>query len=330
VKIPNVQAEIDQNEAERKLMKRQSNFFTDFQYRADINAWLQQQINEHASEATRITIGNSYNNQPIYALHLLRETTRKPIIAIQCGIHAREWITPSTCCWIIDQILNHESRESPVFSFEWVIVPVLNVDGYDYTMTTDRLWRKNRQPNSGSTCIGTDPNRNYGYQWGGPGGSNSPCSETYFGARAWSAPATASIQNLLENIIDSQVVAFFDIHSYGAYWVSPWGYSCSQRPPDYNTQVGIAALATNAVFGINGRRYTTGASCNIIYQTSGSSPDYAYGTAGIVYSYTVEAFGSNFTPPPSWIVPIGTEITAGVFETARGILGRLNLVQEQQ
>ena len=31
----------------------------------------------------------------------------------------------------------------------------------------DRLWRKNRRPNKGSECIGTDLNRNWQFQWGG-------------------------------------------------------------------------------------------------------------------------------------------------------------------
>ena len=31
------------------------------------------------------------------------------------------------------------------------------------------MWRKTRNANEGSRCIGTDPNRNFGYHWGGKG-----------------------------------------------------------------------------------------------------------------------------------------------------------------
>ena len=51
----------------------------------------------------------------------------------------------------------------------------VNPDGAEYDL--DRLdpyraWRKNRQPNAGSTAIGTDLNRNYGYRWACCGGSS--------------------------------------------------------------------------------------------------------------------------------------------------------------
>ena len=59
----------------------------------------------------------------------------------------------------------------------WIVFAV-NPDGqaYDYGSGTLRNWRKNRQPNAGTTAIGTDLNRNYGYRWGGSGSSSSPSS----------------------------------------------------------------------------------------------------------------------------------------------------------
>lgn len=29
------------------------------------------------------------------------------------------------------------------------------------------MWRKNRSPNAGSECVGTDLNRNYDWMWNG-------------------------------------------------------------------------------------------------------------------------------------------------------------------
>ncbi len=53
-----------------------------------------------------------------------------------------------------------------VQKYDWVILPVFNVDGYEYTHTGYRLWRKTRS-DRGSYCKGADPNRNWNYKWGG-------------------------------------------------------------------------------------------------------------------------------------------------------------------
>lgn len=46
------------------------------------------------------------------------------------------------------------------------VLPVANPDGYEYTWTTDRSWRKTRSgPING--CYGVDPNRNFDYKYGG-------------------------------------------------------------------------------------------------------------------------------------------------------------------
>jgi hypothetical protein len=51
----------------------------------------------------------------------------------------------------------------------WV-VPVANPDGYQYTFTTERLWRKNLRDNNGDGQIqigdGVDLNRNFDSHWG--------------------------------------------------------------------------------------------------------------------------------------------------------------------
>ena len=56
---------------------------------------------------------------------------------------------------------------------------VANPDGYQYSHTSKRLWRKTRTPNQGSACVGTDPNRNWKPGWGTVGASKNPCANTY-------------------------------------------------------------------------------------------------------------------------------------------------------
>ena len=46
-------------------------------------------------------------------------------------------------------------------------------------------------------CHGVDPNRNFGYHWGGYGASDDACKETYRGPHAFSEPETLAMKNFL-------------------------------------------------------------------------------------------------------------------------------------
>jgi len=319
VHITDVQASIDANEMERMQARSEDEFFSDFQNYATIAAWLLEKEHSSGGKANRIVAGTTHHGQNIFALELGKDASQKPTMIIQCGIHSREWIAVSTCCWFIDKLLSDDL--ALLDQMQFVIIPSLNVDGYIYTHTTNRLWRKNRQPNSGTTCVGTDLNRNYAYAWSAPGGSGDPCSETYYGSAPFSGPESATSRNVVFRHIDEgSLVSFFDIHAYGALFMSPWGYTCTNRPPDYPEMDRVMASGTGAIWNVNGNTYVYGPTCNTIYQTSGGSRDFTYGDGGVVYSFGVEAYGSNFTPPPSWIPTIGSEIWAGVRQTVLEIV----------
>ena len=60
------------------------------------------------------------------------------------GIHAREWISPATVSGILRDILDNTntSFSSLLTSLDIYLLPLLNPDGYEYSRTKDRLWRK--------------------------------------------------------------------------------------------------------------------------------------------------------------------------------------------
>lgn len=103
---------------------------------------------------------------------------------------SREWISPAVVTFIIDTYAEDWSEQGEdIQNIDWYFLPVMNPDGYEYTHTTDRLWRKNRRRNT--FCTGVDLNRNYGYKWGGQGASRQPCAETFAGSGAFSEPGKA-------------------------------------------------------------------------------------------------------------------------------------------
>lgn len=125
---------------------------------------------------------------------------------------------------------NWDDQPEYIRNKNWYVLPVHNPDGYEYTHQTDRLWRKNRGPNSGG-CKGVDLNRNYGYKWGGKGTSANACQEIYRGRSAFSEPESAAVKNFFASTKE-RFNAFLTFHSYGQYILHPWGYD-DLVPPDW-------------------------------------------------------------------------------------------------
>jgi len=317
ISIPDVQESIDINDADRLLNAKADVFFSAFQLPGAISKWIQEQANRHSDRATYQSEGQTEDGLDIHSIRI-GTNKEKPTVLVYCGIHAREWITPATCCWIVDQILNEDKDQSLLDHFQFVIIPVLNVDGYGFTHDEDdgdRLWRKNRQSNApASSCIGTDLNRNYAYMWSRPGASGSPCSETYYGSAAFSGPEAKVVEKLINDI--DNLVSFWDLHAYSGLWMSAWGYTCNIVPQEYNSVMfPTMQAAVQAVRGVAGHTYDFGSICQTIYAASGSSVDHAYANGGIVHSYTTEAYGNTFIAPVSDIPIIGQETYVG-FKTS--------------
>lgn len=46
-------------------------------------------------------------------------------------MHAREWIAPATVTYIMYKLLNDPKAKPLIDMFDWYIVPIVNVDGYE-------------------------------------------------------------------------------------------------------------------------------------------------------------------------------------------------------
>lgn len=60
-----------------------------------------------------------------------------PTIFIESTIHAREWITAATTTYFLNALVTSNDTEIRKLAnnYDWVIVPVTNTDGYEYTHT---------------------------------------------------------------------------------------------------------------------------------------------------------------------------------------------------
>ncbi|KAI8850012.1 hypothetical protein BC829DRAFT_170918 [Chytridium lagenaria] len=225
------------------------------------------------------------------------------------GIHAREWISPA----VVTYIAHHLTTSPFRFLYTFHIIPILNVDGYNYSRTVDRFWRKNRQRNEGSSCVGTDINRNFGYNWGTAGASSEPCSQTYHGPSSFSSPESKALSTYIQSL--PNVVSYIDFHSYSQLWLFPNTLSCNTPIPDFDLLSRAATLITTSLKSLYGTTYVSGDACNTIYPASGNTIDWTYGVANVTFSFAVELRDDGtygFELPQSMIKATGEETVEGL------------------
>ncbi|MEV6408163.1 MULTISPECIES: M14 family metallopeptidase [Streptomyces] len=279
---------------------------------AEMNAEIDQRVAAYPNIISKRVIGTSYQGRNIVAIKIsdnVGTDEAEPEVLFTHHQHAREHLTVEMALYLIRELGAGYGTDSRVTSMvnnrEIWIVPDLNPDGGEYDVATGsyRSWRKNRQPNSGSTAVGTDMNRNWAYRWGCCGGSSgSPSSETYRGTAAESAPEVKVVSNFVRSRVVGgvqQIKAGIDFHTYSQLVLWPFGYTSA------DTTTGMTADDRNA-FATVGRSMAasngyTPEQASDLYITDGSIDDYLWGTHKI-FAYTFEMYpgssgGGGFYPP---------------------------------
>ncbi|XP_059080050.1 carboxypeptidase O-like [Tigriopus californicus] len=256
----------------------------------EIEDFLQSKQRDHPAMVNVTTIGRTHNGQYIQmiTIKLTREDIKmKPAIWIDCGIHAREHISPATCLGLIDRLIN-QGEKGPLEHFDFFILPVFNPDGYAYTWSNDRMWRKNRRPITRS-CTGVDLNRNFVPNFGGPSTSSNPCSNIYKGTKAFSEPETRAVAvanlQIMKKYGRDMFPLHMSFHSYGQMILRP--YSHGVMPPPNLRE--LDAIGNVMLKSVARSRYTYryGTSAAILYAVGGASADWAY-HQGVPYPFTIE------------------------------------------
>jgi murein tripeptide amidase MpaA len=333
--IDDVQARFDAEAAEVNSARAidDAAYYTSYHNYADTKAYYQALAATYPTLCTYIVVGTSGQGNDIFGLRISAPGNNgtRPAALIHGTEHAREWVSTAVPTYIGEQMLTKYGTDATVTSLmnsiEVIVVPIMNPDGYIYTWTTNRNWRKNRAANSGSSCVGTDNNRNWGYQWGGAGASTNTCDDTYRGSAAWSAKETAVIRDFV--LANPQIKAHMDYHSYSQLLMWPWSYT-SAANPDQSTFNTVGTAMHTALVGTYGTQYAFGPVYTTIYPAAGASVDWMYGdNSGTAYShpkiwsYTTELrdTGQNgFTLPANQIAPTCEE-------NWRGIIPLLQFIQ---
>lgn len=239
------------------------------------------------------------------------------IVFIEAGTHAREWITVSTILNCIYQLTERYTRNIEVLrNLRFIIVPLVNPDGYEYSRTKNRNWRKNRRPHKGTKFVGTDCNRNYDVFW--ENGTSKTQRNTYKGERPFSEPETRAMRNILDRLAPN-LLFFLSLHSYGQSIMYPWGY-CRDPPYHWQELHTLATTGRTAIKTYNGREYRTGSiSCLTKRTIAGSVVDYVYGVLKAPMALVMELPSRElgFQPPVEMISQIGHESWFGIREMCK-------------
>ncbi len=286
---------------------------------AETNAELNQIVADHSNIAQLFNIGTSYEGRTIYGVKIsdnVATDENEPEILFNANQHAREHLTAEQALYLANILTNEYGSTTQITNLvnsrEFWIIPMINPDGVEYDIATGsyRSWRKNRQPNSGSSAVGTDLNRNWAYQWGCCGGSSgTTSSETYRGPSAFSAPETAKLRDfVLSRRIGGvqQIKVNVDIHSYSQLILWPYGYKTADTGSDMTADQ-RNTFATIGQQMANTNSYTPEQASDL-YIADGVIIDWMFNNQGI-FSYTFELYpgssgsGGGFYPPDEQIAP---------------------------
>ncbi|XP_062990698.1 carboxypeptidase A1-like [Elgaria multicarinata webbii] len=320
IMIQDLQSLIDEEKLHMTRQRFMPRSIESFNYGAyhtpdEINAFMDVLVSERSFLVSKIVIGRSYENRPINVLKFSTGGTKRPAIWIDTGIHSREWVTQASGVWFAKKIVDSYGKDPSLTSildnFDIFLEIITNPDGFAYTHSKNRMWRKTRSPNSGSSCIGVDPNRNWDAGFGGAGSSGNPCTDTYRGAYPNSESEVKSIVDFVQS--HGNIKAFISIHSYSQLLLYPYGYT-KQPAADHEELDAVAKKAVAALASLYGTKYTYGSIINGIYQASGGTIDWTY-NQGIKYSYTFELRDkgtSGFLLPAKQIIPTAEETWLGL------------------
>ncbi|XP_053960331.1 zinc carboxypeptidase A 1-like [Anastrepha ludens] len=314
----NLQTALDKDYEQIETRATTPRRWRSYQTLSSTYSWLVTLAKKHAANATLIEGGKSYEKRSILGIKISIQNGKKqkPGIFLEAGIHAREWIAPATATYIINELLTStdEQIKELAENYDWYIFPHANPDGYVYTHSTDRMWRKTRQPYD--TCFGADPNRNWNASWNSVGASSNPCSETFAGSAANSEIEVLSLSNYI-NSLKNKIKLYISFHSFSQYLLYPYG-NTSALPDNVKDYEQVYNATTKAIGNRYGTVYTGGNIYDAIYPAAGSSVDYAYVNAGIRMAFCFElrpngAFnGNGMELPAEQIKPTGEETLDGI------------------
>jgi len=117
-------------------------FWNSYQRLSNIFTFLSTINSQYPTITAVETLGKSYsgNDLRLIRVGVGQANKNKPVIFIDSGIHAREWIGPAFTTYFVQALVDgyaaNDANILPLLQkFDFYILPVVNPDGYEYTHT---------------------------------------------------------------------------------------------------------------------------------------------------------------------------------------------------
>jgi len=220
-------------------------------------------------------VGKSFEGRDIkIALITNGDGRKKNSIFIDAGFHGREWIAPATALYLIQQLVDPQGIYAVLLNdLDFAILPLVNPDGYEYSIDYDRQWRKTRSRTKNRNCVGVDANRNFPFRFGSFGSVSDPChySQAYHGQYSFSEKESQTVSNVMWTMRHT-CKFYLTLHSFGNLIMYPWGYT-KELPAGWRAMDEVARAGATAIKNYSGTQYRVGSLANLLYRASGSSGD---------------------------------------------------------
>jgi carboxypeptidase T len=251
-------------------------------------------------DGVQIEIGRSEQNAPIHVIRIGRNPD-KPVLITGCH-HAREWISVEVpylfAEYLLDQYATDPRVRRLVDDRDIWIVPLLNPDGHEHSVLTDRLWRKNSPTAGGRESV--DLNRNYDTaRWGTTTGmfSDDPASHAYRGQ----SPAYAREVQALQTLITThRFLGVLDYHAYGRFVLFPYQGRAEAHPDPLQSRM---AANLERIVDARGTNYTCMAGSALYPLLHGVAPVDGVVPGGLldfVVEHVPEAIAITVELEPDW------------------------------
>ncbi|CAB3221825.1 unnamed protein product, partial [Arctia plantaginis] len=285
---------------------------------------LPEQYNTTNSSIELVQFGVTHENRPLVYLKINNNSsaesvnTEKPIIVVEAAINPREWITIPAVLNVVEGILEEERF---LIGADWIVLPVVNPDGYEYTHTNLRLWQKSRSTNSnlGHICPGVNINRNFDVDWQNFDASSSPCSHVYAGIEPFSEVETRMIQSIIQEN-GSKIKLYISLQNNGGFISYPWSFErAASGLFRQHHLLGFDMIAST------NETYRLDVASTIFDRASGTSNDHAR-KSNIFYTFNIDIVqrGSSVLIPESDISVIVDDVWKAVSVAANEVIGLFN------